>query len=156
MVKDNQNPQKIADLIVQLKKRKLPVIDRQAGVNEIIDAFVASNHSRILYVVDKEQRLKGVLSLGNLVRHVFFHYHDPPIDSRSLVSMFVSETADDFMQREPVCAMPSENVQDVLQRMIDHNTKEIPIVDSSMRVVADLTIIDLLHHYKPIKAQDMS
>jgi len=147
-IKDKRSLGKIADLMKQLKQRKVPVVLRRATVSEIIDAFAASDHSRNLYVVDDEYRFKGVLSLGNMIRHVFFHYHDPSINSRSLVSMVVSETAGDFMQRESIFAIYSEDVEDVLQRMIDHNVKEIPILDDDKRVVADLTIVDLLKYYK--------
>ena len=154
--KDEKSLGKIADLLEQLKQRKVPVVPKRATVSEIIDAFAASDHSRILYVVDDEWRFIGVLSLGNMIRHVFFHYHDPSIDSRSIVSMVVSETASDFMQREPMFAIHSEDVEDVLQRMIDHNVKEIPILDDEKRVVADLTIVDLLKYYKSVKGLDLS
>lgn len=154
--KDKRSLGRIADLVKQMKQRKIPVVPRRATVSEIIGAFAASDHSRILYVVDDECRFIGVLSLGNMIRHVFFHYHDPSIDSRSLVSMVVSETAGDFMQREPIFAIHSEDVEDVLQRMIDHNVKEIPILDDEKRVVADITIVDLLKHYKSVKGPDLS
>jgi CBS domain-containing protein len=131
------------------------VVPKRATVSEIIDAFAASDHSRILYVVDDEGSFRGVLSLGNMIRHVFFHYHDSSIDSRSLVSMVVSETAGDFMQKEPMVTMLSDDVEAVLQRMIDHNVKEIPILDDEKRVIADLTIVDLLKHYKCIKGPDL-
>jgi CBS domain-containing protein len=153
--KDKRSLGKIADLVERLKQRKIPVVSKRATVSEIIDAFAASDHSRILYVVDDEGSFRGVLSLGNMIRHVFFHYHDPSIDSRSLVSMVVSETAGDFMQKEPMVAMLSDDVEAVLQRMIDHNVKEIPILDDEKRVVADLTIVDLLKHYKCIKGPDL-
>ena len=153
--KDKRSLGKIADLVERLKQRKIPVVSKRATVSEIIDAFAASDHSRILYVVDDEGSFRGVLSLGNMIRHVFFHYHDPSIDSRSLISMVVSETAGDFMQKEPMVAMLSDDVEAVLQRMIDHNVKEIPILDDEKRVVADLTIVDLLKHYKCIKGPDL-
>jgi len=153
--KDKRSLGKIADLVKQLKQRKIPVVSKGATVNEIIDAFAASDHSRILYVVDDELKFRGVLSLGNMIRHVFFHYHDPSIDSRSLVSMVISETAGDFMQRESMFAIYSEDVEDVLRRMIDHNIKEIPILDDEERVVADLTIVDLLMYYKFVKGSDL-
>ncbi|MBW2331006.1 MAG: CBS domain-containing protein, partial [Deltaproteobacteria bacterium] len=86
----------------ELKQRKIPVVHERATVSEIVDAFVVSHHSRILYVVDDEGRLRGVISLGNLVRHVFLLYHGPSIDTGSLISMVVSETAEHFMQREPL------------------------------------------------------
>lgn len=154
--KNKRSLGKIADLLEQLKQRKLPVVPKQATVSEIIDAFAASDHSRVLYVVDDEWRFIGVLSLGNMIRHVFFHYHDPSIDSRSLVSMVVSETAGDFMQREPMFAIHSEDVEDVIQRMIDRNVKEIPILDDEKRVIADITIVDLLKYYKSVKGPDLS
>ena len=148
-VKDKRSFGKIVDLLEQLKQRKVPVVPRRATVSEIIDAFAASEHLRILYIVDDERRFVGVLSLGNMIKHVFFHYHDPSsIDSRSIISMVVSETAGDFMQREPVFAISSEDVEDVLQRMIDYNVKELPVLDDEKRVVADLTIVDLLKYYK--------
>jgi CBS domain-containing protein len=153
--KDKRSLGKIADLVERLKQRKVPVVPKRATVSEIIDAFAASDHSRILYVVDDEGSFRGVLSLGNMIRHVFFHYHDPSIDSRSLVSMVVSETAGDFMQKEPMVTMLSDDVEAVLQRMIDHNVKEIPILDDEKRVIADLTIVDLLKHYKCIKGPDL-
>jgi CBS domain-containing protein len=153
--KDKRSLGKIADLVERLKERKVPVVPKRATVSEIIDAFAASDHSRILYVVDDEGSFRGVLSLGNMIRHVFFHYHDPSIDSRSLVSMVVSETAGDFMQKEPMVTMLSDDVEAVLQRMIDHNVKEIPILDDEKRVIADLTIVDLLKHYKCIKGPDL-
>ncbi len=153
--KDKRSLGKIADLLEQLKQRKIPVVPQKASVSEIIDAFAASDHSRILYVVDDESRFTGILSLGNMIRHVFFHYHDPSIDTKSVISMVVSETAADFMQRDPIFAIHSENVEDVLQRMIDHNVKEIPILDDEKRVVADLTIVDLLKYYKSVKGPDL-
>ena len=155
--KNKRSLGKIADLLEQLKQRKPPVVSKQATVSKIIDAFAVSDHSRVLYVVDDEWRFIGVLSLGNMIRHVFFHYHDPSsIDSRSIISMVVSETAGDFMQREPIFAIYSEDVEDILQRMIDHNVKEIPILDDEKRVVADLTIVDLLKYYKSVKGPDLS
>lgn len=147
---------KIADLMSTLKQRKIPVIYEQAGIGEIIEAFAASSHSRLLYVVDQEGRLKGFISLGNLVRHVFFNYHDPYIDTRKLAHMAISETAGHFMQREPHFAVASEDLQEVLQRMIKNNIKEIPIVDDEKKIVADLTIVDLLKQYGNVNGPDLA
>jgi CBS domain-containing protein len=146
---------RIADLVEELKQRKIPVVFNKATVSEIVDAFVESHHSHILYVVDDRGTLKGVISLGNLVRHVFFLYHDRHIHTRNLISMAVSETAGDFMEREPMVATLSEDVEAVLQRMTKNNVKEIPILDDEKRVVADLTIVDLLRHYKSVKGTDL-
>ena len=88
---------KIADFLGQLQQRNIPKVNEKASVSEILDTFVESDHSRIVYVVDDQERLKGIISLGNLIRHVFFLYHDTVVDSSHLISMAVSETAKDFM-----------------------------------------------------------
>lgn len=146
----------IADLVEELKQRKIPVVSKGASVSEIVDAFVGSHHSHILYVVDDGEKLIGVISLGNLVRHVFFLYHDRYIHTRNLISQAISETAGDFIEREPIFATLSEDVEGVLQRMINNNIKEMPIIDDEKRIVADLTIVDLLKHYKGVKGPDLS
>jgi CBS domain-containing protein len=138
---------KVANFLKESKPRNVPKVKENAGVSELIEAFVQSDHSRILYVVDDQERLKGIISLGNLVRHFFFHYHDTHIDSRHLVSMAVSETAKDFMYENALVALITDEIEDVLKRMIENNIKEIAILDSRKRVIADLTIIDLLKYY---------
>jgi len=153
--KNKRSLGKIADLIRNMKQRKIPVIYEQASISEIIEAFVASTHSRLLYVVDQEGRLTGFISLGNLIRHVFFHYHEPYIDTRKLTHMALSETAGHFMQRTPHFAVASDDLQEVLQRMVKDNIKEIPIVDNEKKIVADLTIVDLLNQYKQVRGSDL-
>jgi CBS domain-containing protein len=145
----------VADFLEESKSRQVPKVKEQDSVSELIDAFVQSDHSRIIYVVDDQERLKGIISLGNLVRHFFFHYHDTHIDSRHLISMAVSETAKDFMHENALVARVNDEVEDVLKRMIKNNVKEIAILDSEKRVIADLTIIDLLKYYKRRMGKDL-
>ena len=146
---------KVGDFLKEAKPRHVPKVREQAGVSELIEAFVQSDHSRIVYVVDDQERLKGIISLGNLVRHFFFHYHDTHIDSRHLISMAVSETAKDFIHENALVARVTDDVEDVLKRMIKNNVKEIAILDSENRVIADLTIIDLLKYYKRFTASEL-
>ena len=146
---------KVGDFLKEAKPRHVPKVRDQAGVSELIEAFVQSDHSRIVYVVDDQERLKGIISLGNLVRHFFFHYHDTHIDSRHLISMAVSETAKDFMHENALVARVTDDVEDVLKRMIKNNVKEIAILDSENRVIADLTIIDLLKYYKRFTGSEL-
>ncbi|MCB2180393.1 MAG: CBS domain-containing protein [Desulfobulbaceae bacterium] len=144
----------IEEIIGQQPERPLPLINATSSVAEVIDAFITSCHSRLLYVVDDQNKLQGVISLGHLARHIFFHYHDHHVDTRHLISMAVSETAGDLMQRKPLYAELAENVEDVLQRMISHNVKEIPIVDTDHKVKADLTMVDILKQHKARKGSE--
>ena len=146
----SQGNETIGDLLPELRERTIPLVREEAGVRQIIEAFCSSCHARLLYVVDDGGRLQGVISLGHLVRHVFFHYHNSYIHTQNISSLAVAETARDFMQREPLAATLSDEVEEVLDRMIKHNVKEIPVVDEGQRVVGDLTMVDLLQHHEYI------
>lgn len=138
----------IAELMERMGKRSLPIIQKEAAIEEVIDAFAGSTHTRVLYVLDDHGRLVGIISLGQLVRHVFSAYHEPAIHPRRLMGLIASETAGDLMRNETVFARLGEQVTDVLQRMIRANVKEIAVLDDDRRVVADLTMVDFLQIYE--------
>jgi CBS domain-containing protein len=138
----------VADLVARLEARPLPVISEQASADEVINAFADSIHTRLLYVLDAEGKLVGVISLGRLVRHVLNSYHEPKIHSRHILNMLCSNTAHHLMQKETIFAMLSEDLEEVLQRMINTNVKEVAVLNHEQKVVADLTMVDILKYYK--------
>jgi len=138
----------VAEVLENLPPRAVPLITEDAGIEEVVDAFSTAPHSRLIYVVDGEQRLLGIIALGDLARHLFFHYQGNYIDARSLVSIAACENARDLMQREPIAVRPEQKVEEAIELMMGHNIKELPVVDAGSRVIADLTLIDLLRHCK--------
>jgi len=60
------------------------------------------------------------------------------------MSMITTETAKDIMQKNPIFAREDEDVEVVIKKMIGKNVKEIAVLDEEKRVVADVTMIDLL------------
>jgi CBS domain-containing protein len=58
--------------------------------------------------------------------------------------MITAETAKDIMQKNPVVTSEEEKAEAAVKTMIWTNVKEIPVLDNEKRVVADLTVVDLL------------
>jgi CBS domain-containing protein len=135
---------KLREVIATQKDRKLPLVRQESSIEEVIDAMVRYEHTRLLYVVDEDGKLLGTIALGPLVRHVFRRSHEPQIHPRVLMSMITTETAEDIMQKNPIFAVEDEDVEAVLKKMIGKNVKEIAVLDKEKRVVADITMIDLL------------
>jgi CBS domain-containing protein len=108
--------------------------------------MIGFEHSRLVYVLDDKDRLAGVISLGDLVRHVFSRSHVPKIHPRSIISMIVTKTADDIMRRNVLFTTENEEVGAVLKKMIHANVKEIAVVDVDRRIVGDITMVDLLQY----------
>ena len=135
---------KVAELVAFLKGRRLPLIDQKANIEEIVTAMIHFEHSRLLYGVDHNEKLIGTISWGLLTRHVFSTSHDPQIHPRFIMSMITAETAKDIMQKNPLFITENELVETLLEKMIRSNVKEIPVIDREKRVIAYLTIVDLL------------
>ena len=60
------------------------------------------------------------------------------------MSMITAETAKDIMQKNPVFTTENELVETLLKKIIQRKVQEIPVIDREKRVIANLTIVDLL------------
>lgn len=47
------------------------------------------------------------------------------------------------MDQQVIYALPTEDVAQVLGRIVHHNVKEIPVVDEERRIIANLSLLDL-------------
>ena len=134
----------VNDIISDTERRQIPQVHPDDGVAEIVAAFKKSRHARLVYVVDEKQHLSGAISLGHLAKHLLFHLNDKEIDNLHLMDMALAETAMDYIDRPVVSAKISDNIEPVLANMLKASIKEIPIVDDQGKLVADLTIVDIL------------
>ncbi len=141
---EQQLKTRVSTLLASCRGRPVPAVSERSTIDEVIQAMIRFEHSRVLYVVDDDGRLTGTISLGSLVRQAFARSHEPRIHPRSLIGLITARTAKDIMQFKPVQASGDEEVGTVIKRMVEANIKEIPVVDHGKRVVGDLTMIDLL------------
>lgn len=127
-------------------KGSVAAVPPEAGMDEILAAFDRARHSRTVYVASVDHKLQGSISLGDIVRHVFFNYHEQDAHTPvcSVISIAAAEHARDFMYPNPIVARGSDSVAEVIPLMLKHRLKEIPVVDEIGRVFADLTMVDLL------------
>ncbi len=135
---------KVRDVMETVGKRQLPVVPDTATVYDVVEAMCHYRHSRVLYVVEEDGRLTGYISLENLMRHIFGHSHERHAHPRHLLTIITTESARDLMNKRPFHAREDDDVEAVLERMIGARVPEIAIVDNEERVVADLTMLDLL------------
>ena len=137
---------RIGEVIKGLEPRDFPVIPENASIEDVMSAIVNCRHSRMLNVVNDRQQLMGTISLDALIRHVFAQDREPTIHARSLIGVLSREKAGDIMLKQPIYATTEEKIGVVTRRMLKANVKDIPVVDSDKRVIADITIVDLLQH----------
>ncbi len=143
-IEEQKRGMEIGSLLSGMKERKPPIVLEQSTIQDVINAMIRFPHSRVVYVQKETGELVGTISLGVLAKHVFSRSHEPQIHARALISMITTETAKDLMQKKPVFGIVHEAVGTLLKRMVASNVKEIPILDEHHKIVADVTMLDLL------------
>lgn len=81
--------------------------------------------------------------LGALIREVIAAQHKPQFSVRSLLTRITSEDVADIMDKHVIYAQRDDDLEKILNLMIYHNIKEIPVVDEDQRIIANVGILDL-------------
>lgn len=142
----NETLGNVGDVLAFIGHRPLPVVRESASIEEIVNCFTQSTYSRVIYVVDENGALAGAVTQEELVKHLFIHYHDEYLDKRSLLSQAVSETAADLMHNERLHCTANDELAALLTDMISFHQDEVPVVDSTNRIINDITMMDIIRY----------
>ena len=134
---------KISEVLDTIENIPFMAISAARTLTEATEEISGIQQPRSIYVVDNQGRLKGTLSIGTLVREVIAARHEPQFGIRSLLAQITSEKVADIMNRHVIYAQKDDDVENVLNRMICGNIKEIPIVDKDRHIIANVGILGL-------------
>lgn len=137
---------KIGEVLTLLGSRTIPTIGHDCTKKEIVKVMADHPHSRLAYVVDEGMRLLGTITIGSLMRHIFTHYYEMPLHGHGILRALTAENAQSLMDCENIFTTPEESVEEVIERMAKTGVKEMAVVDNKMRVIGDLTAVDLLRY----------
>ncbi|NOZ24779.1 MAG: CBS domain-containing protein [Nitrospirae bacterium] len=136
----------VEDVLGLIKGIRPITVDEDATIDEVVEKMLSFQRDRAVYVVDKDGRLAGIISLGDISRHLLSEgiYHgESHIPGRSILSGFMAEKAADIMTRSVITALPDEELNSMIKKMIDHRLKVIPVVDGSGKLIASINLLDI-------------
>ncbi len=139
---------KIKEIMQHIKNRELPCVSENSDISEVIRVAVLFPHTRIVYVVDEQKKLLGVITIGSLIRHLYPYHYEEKIHPRDILRNIIVEKASHLMSSGNIYASPDDTVEVVLKRMASTGAKEVAVVDSNGRILADITAVDLLKYYE--------
>ena len=128
--------------------RDFPCVSKDSDINEVIRVAIRFPHTRLVYVIDEQKKLLGVITIGSLMRHLYPYHYKEKIHPRDMLRNIAVDNASHLMSRGNVNALPEETVDVVLKRMASTGAKEIAVVDSNGCILADITAVDLLKYYE--------
>ena len=146
---------KIHEVLARMEPRPVPCVHGTSKIEEVIKVIAQFPHTRLVYVVDDERKLVGSITVGSILRHIFPHHYEAKIHAHGMLRRITAETAEHIMDKKDVHTAPNERVVDVLTRMAETGLKEMAVLDETGRIVADITVADLLKHFH-LKQDDYS
>lgn len=137
-------PLLVHDVIARHEGRQVPLVRQDTTIDRLPVAIQFHRHSRQLYVVDGQNNLLGNITLGRLVMYLFAGSHGSNMNPRHVMGLITCTHAGDLMTEGTLSVKLNDRVEEALDRMVDANVDEVPVIDEDGKVVADLTMIDLL------------
>ena len=134
---------RIDEALDKLVSQPYLAISAESTLEEVAEQITRERQIRGIYVLDKQGRLEGYLSLGVVIRNVVTSRHKPLFHIRSLLTRVTCEKVADIMEKNVICAGKNDPVDKVIDWMAGRNIKEIPIVDDKRRIIAIVNILDL-------------
>ncbi len=131
----------------ELMTAEFDKVSEDEPIYEAVKRIAASREITIACVVDREDKLKGLLTpkdiLGALevrdfggIRSRFFTGHE-------VLHLLTSRYAKDIMSA-PVSVKADNEVWEAINTMLDHGVYELPVVDEHMKVMGAITYFDIL------------
>ena len=125
-------------------------VKEDENIKNIIEKMIENRVDRVIYVVDEENKIKGVISLGDLARH---YCSDRIFQSKSIypssgiIQHLTAETAKDLMITKFFSVKLSDNLDEILDKMVKYKIlKVIPVIDEENKVVSSLDILDIIEY----------
>ena len=139
---------KIKEVMQHIKDRKLPCVSETSDLSDVVKVVTCFPHTRLVYVIDDQKKLLGVITIDSLMHHLYPYYYEAKIHPRGILRNITAEKAVHVMSSENITASPDETIDVVLKRMASRGTNEISILDSNGCLLTEITAVDLLKYYQ--------
>ncbi len=121
-------------------------VGEEAVLRDAIEAILARETTRKAYVVDKEGKLKGSITMETLMRHLSYR-----LGSRQagVVSFFkfirdiARDKVTDFMAK-PHPIKKDTKITDVVLKVIEERLNDFPVVDDEGKLLGELNTLSIL------------
>ncbi|WP_455277880.1 CBS domain-containing protein [[Eubacterium] cellulosolvens] len=126
------------------------IVNEEEKITEIIKHYAEKASLSGIFVVDREQKLKGVITRDDLLQWAKFKIGaDIGSDVFAIeeINRYVySTTAKDIMHKYSAEAYvkPEDSLDLALDMMLNEDTLAIPVIDKEKKIIGDLTFLEVL------------
>ncbi len=136
--------------VEQLMDKKIwdiPLIDKDSPVDNVLSILDGRAHVWVVDNLDKKELL------GVITQHDVLQILAPP---RTYYNVFtlpktyphdIKGKAEDIMTLNPIICHSNDKIVDVLQKMIRHRVRRLPVVTKDNKLLGEITLGHLIHKY---------
>ena len=123
-----------------------PLVYEDTPLKEVIEVLLKDPKSRSIYVVNKEKKLKGVISTNILLKTTHFLKGKRTLRKEDALNAYKISSAKVAIDisHPPIFVFEDTDILKALEIMIEENVQEIPVVDSKKVVIGDLNCLEIL------------
>ena len=150
-----KNEQKLVSEFYELEVRQLmdkkiwdlPIVNKDTPIVNVLSILDGRSHVWVVYDSENKE-LAGVIT-----RHDVLEILAPPRTSYSMFSVplykvrGINSKAEDVMNRDPITSSCDEKIVEVLQKMIKHRIRRLPVVDKNNKIIGEMTLQHLIHRF---------
>ena len=136
--------------VEQLMDKKvwdIPIVDKDAPIINVLSILDGRSH---VWVVNnsKNKELTGVVTRQDVLEILA-----PPKTSYSMFSVprykyrGTEGKVEDVINKDPITARCDEKIVEVLQKMIKHRIRRLPVIDKDKKILGEITLQHLIHKF---------
>ena len=136
--------------IEQLMDKKvwdIPTVEKDAPIIDVLSILDGRSH---VWVVNdsKDNELAGVITRQDVLEILA-----PPRTSYSMFSVpryklrDTKGKAEDVMNKDPITSKCDEKIVSVLQKMIKHHIRRLPVITKDKKILGEITLQHLIHKF---------
>ena len=135
------------DQLMDKKIWDIPLVEKYTPIIDILS--ILDGRSHVWVVNDKE----GKELVGVITRQDVLEILAPPRTSYNMFSIPRSQfhgtegRAEDVMNKEPIFTICDEKIVDVLQKMVKHRIRRLPVLSKDNKILGEITLKHLIHKF---------
>ena len=136
--------------VEQLMDKKIwdiPIMEKETPVIDVLSLLDGRTHVWIVNDLENKD-LAGVITRQDVLEIL-----SPPRTSYNMFSIKPYQLhgtkgkAEDVMNKDPITIKPDEKIVDVLQKMIKHRIRRLPVVSKDNKILGEITLQHLIHKF---------
>ena len=117
------------------------IVPLDSTIEELILVCARNRNTRSVHVVDKENKLLGIVGVRELMRVLGSQYIER--DTRMALPYAMARTAQDVM-KDPVSVGLDDTIEKALKEAVSNWLEDLPVTDAEGRVVGYLDCFEII------------